>query len=85
MTLERYNELFHNKTGPYQVTSINDTTLRIGQNGLENTVSIHAETMSLKARLHGGSIWIAEAESTKRKEPPSHNDSNKGCNGKKES
>lgn len=49
---ERYNRLLPKKLGPYNVLGVNENTLHILQDGLDNTVSIHRATLPPPSGRH---------------------------------
>lgn len=47
-----YNKPLQKKQGPHRVVGVSDITLRILQDGLKNTVSIHRATMTPNVRFN---------------------------------
>lgn len=75
---EGYNKLLHCKRGPYKITSLNKSTLRTNQDGLESTVSIHQTILNPTLRRHCDGNQTAEAQDAKEQIPCSETDSDEG-------
>lgn len=59
---EGYNKLFSRKQVPYKVSRVDQSTLRVNKDVLENTVSIHPAAPSRTSRWHCNDRRAAEAE-----------------------
>lgn len=68
---EVYSKRLRRVQGPYKVTSVDDNTLQILQNGLGNTISIYQATLSLTSYLHCHDDLADKHEHSSKEEPHS--------------